>query len=70
MTYHVCRKIYAQLDHMNAELVLSSVVWLSRNTRYHFRIITALLISAIIIIYVTMATIIVICGSNYHCDNE
>ena len=39
----------AQLDHMNAEVVLSIVVWLSCNTRYSFRIITVLLISAIII---------------------
>ena len=61
----------AQLDHMNAELVLSIVVWLSHNTRYCFRIITALLISAVIIIIcVTMATIIGISGSNYHNDNK
>ena len=61
----------AQLDHMNAELVVSVVVWLSCNTRYYFRISIALLISAIIIIIcVTMATIIGFCGCNYHSDNE
>ena len=60
----------AQPDHMNAELVLSIIVWLLCNTRYHFRIIIALLISAVIIICVTMAIVIGICGSNYHNDNE
>ena len=55
------------LGHMNAEVVLSIVLKISRNTRYCFRISAELLISANNC--VAMATVIGICGSNYHIDN-
>ena len=52
------------LSHMNAKLVLDIVLEISCNTRHYFRI------SAAVQLFVTTVTVIGICGSKYHNDNE